>query len=157
MPFERIFEGRTRSEMVGLFLALLELIRQDRVRIEQAEQFGQITVHMINETPITEVLDSDQEATFKDYQTPEVEEPEPEPQEDEPFEEVDPHKRSEAVFADEEEWEEAEDDDDFSQRIKAVEIAEVDLGRAFRRSGEESDSADAEESPTGPQSDEDQS
>ena len=27
--FERIFEGRTRGEMIGLFLAMLELIRQD--------------------------------------------------------------------------------------------------------------------------------
>jgi segregation and condensation protein A len=33
-----------RSRMVGLFLALLELIRHHRARVEQAELFGEIWV-----------------------------------------------------------------------------------------------------------------
>ncbi len=35
MPFADVFSGRGRSEMIGLFLALLELVRQARVRAVQ--------------------------------------------------------------------------------------------------------------------------
>lgn len=55
LAFEIIFIGRTRSEMIGLFLALLECIRQKRVRFEQEKLFGQIIVHLIDATPITQV------------------------------------------------------------------------------------------------------
>jgi len=55
LAFEVIFLGRGKSEMIGLFLALLELIRQRRVRAEQERLFGQIVVHLIDATPITEV------------------------------------------------------------------------------------------------------
>ena len=45
LTFEKIFEGRTlRSEIVGLFLALLELVRQKKVRATQDANFGRITV-----------------------------------------------------------------------------------------------------------------
>ncbi|HOW19167.1 MAG TPA: segregation/condensation protein A [Phycisphaerae bacterium] len=54
LQFERIFEGRSKSEMIGLFLALLELIRQKRVRAEQDRPFGTIFVHLLDATPITE-------------------------------------------------------------------------------------------------------
>ncbi len=54
LRFERIFEGRTKAEMIGLFLALLELIRQKRVRAEQEDAFGPIFIHLIDATPITE-------------------------------------------------------------------------------------------------------
>ncbi|MEE9293862.1 MAG: segregation/condensation protein A [Phycisphaerae bacterium] len=52
--FEVIFTGRTRVEMIGLFLALLELIRQRRIRITQDQQFGPITIHLIDAAPIEE-------------------------------------------------------------------------------------------------------
>lgn len=52
--FEAIFEGRSRSEMVGLFLAILELARQKRIRAEQERPFGPIYVHLVDATPITE-------------------------------------------------------------------------------------------------------
>jgi hypothetical protein len=55
LAFEIIFIGRTRTEMIGLFLALLECIRQKRVRFEQEKLFGQIVVHLIDATPITTV------------------------------------------------------------------------------------------------------
>ncbi|NLF30873.1 MAG: segregation/condensation protein A [Planctomycetes bacterium] len=49
MTFREIFGGRpSRSEIVGLFLALLELIRQDRVRIQQEKVFGEIYVFLHN-------------------------------------------------------------------------------------------------------------
>lgn len=45
MTFEKVFEGRTvRSEIVGLFLALLELVRQKRVFALQDANFGQIMI-----------------------------------------------------------------------------------------------------------------
>lgn len=45
LTFERVFEGRTlRSEIVGLFLALLELVRQKKVRAAQDANFGQIMI-----------------------------------------------------------------------------------------------------------------
>ncbi len=119
MPFERIFEGRTRGEMIGLFLALLELIRQDRIRVEQGEQFGSILVHLIDATPITTVLDSPEQKGFKEVG---AEEEEAEPIEEQPFEEV-VSESGEAVFEDEE----ADEDDEFSRRINAVEVHEVDL------------------------------
>ena len=128
MPFEKIFEGRNRSEMIGLFLALLELIRQDRIRIEQAEIFGSIIVHLIDATPITEVMASAEERGFKEYDRDEEEQQE---SQEAPFEEVDAAEQGlEAVFEDEED-ELAEEDDEYSRRINAVEISEVDLGRSL--------------------------
>jgi segregation and condensation protein A len=45
MTFDMIFHGRTeRSEIIGLFLALLELIRRKEVLVGQDHNFGQIRV-----------------------------------------------------------------------------------------------------------------
>ena len=47
MSFERVFEGRTgRGEIVGLFLALLELIRQRRIHARQDDNFAQIWLEL---------------------------------------------------------------------------------------------------------------
>jgi segregation and condensation protein A len=47
LTFRGIFEGRTaRSEIVGLFLALLELIRLGRILALQDRNFGEIRVHL---------------------------------------------------------------------------------------------------------------
>jgi segregation and condensation protein A len=35
LPLARVFEGRSRAEMVGMFIATLELVRQRRVRVRQ--------------------------------------------------------------------------------------------------------------------------
>jgi segregation and condensation protein A len=53
MPFEEVFAGRSRAEMIGLFLALLELMRQQRVRIVQAGLFAPILVTLLSAEPIT--------------------------------------------------------------------------------------------------------
>lgn len=52
LSFEAIFEGRKKSEMIGLFLALLELIRQQRIRIVQATLFGEIRVQLLSAEPL---------------------------------------------------------------------------------------------------------
>jgi segregation and condensation protein A len=135
MAFEKIFEGRNRSEMIGLFLALLELIRQDRIRIEQTEIFGTISIHLIDPTPITEVMASSTDRGFKEYDTPDEAEEEKEAVDEAPFEEVDPAQQGlEAVFEDEED-DLADEEDEYSRRINAVEISEIDLGRSLNGDG----------------------
>ncbi len=74
--FNDIFAHRSRAEMIGLFLALLELIRQHRVRVSQDEPGGPILIHLLSAEPIETVEDrysdddeaqlSEQEAT-EDY------------------------------------------------------------------------------------------
>lgn len=127
MAFEKIFEGRNRSEMIGLFLALLELIRQDRIRIEQAEIFGSISIHLIDATPITEVMESASDRGFKEH----AEEDEEEPVEEAPFEEVDAAEQSlESVFEDEDD-DLRDEEDEYSRQIGAVQIGDIDLGRSM--------------------------
>ena len=50
--FEAIFAGRGKSQMIGLFLALLELIRQKRIRACQEYPFGPISIQLLDATPI---------------------------------------------------------------------------------------------------------
>ncbi len=58
--FEEIFHGRTRPEMIGLFLALLELIRQKRIRATQERPFAAISIVLLDASPLDEVEDLDQ-------------------------------------------------------------------------------------------------
>lgn len=48
-PFEVIFAGRSRGEMIGLFLALLELIRQRMVRAIQDTSFSAIQLFLMEQ------------------------------------------------------------------------------------------------------------
>ncbi|MFQ5352590.1 MAG: segregation and condensation protein A [Candidatus Binatia bacterium] len=57
--FEEVFAGRDRAEMIGLFLALLELIRQQRIRVTQDRPFAPITIVMLDRTPLDAVSDFD--------------------------------------------------------------------------------------------------
>ena len=50
--FNEIFSGRDRAEMIGLFLALLELIRQHRVRVLQERPFGPILIVLLDPKPL---------------------------------------------------------------------------------------------------------
>jgi segregation and condensation protein A len=51
MTFRQVFVGRTsRTELVGLFLALLELVRRQSVFIEQSAAFGEIYI-FLNPSP----------------------------------------------------------------------------------------------------------
>lgn len=52
LHFERVFSGRTRAETIGLFLALLELIRQTRIRATQESPFGPIQLELLSAEPI---------------------------------------------------------------------------------------------------------
>lgn len=44
LEFSRVFQGRTRSEMIGLFLAVLELVRRSLVAVKQEMIGGPITL-----------------------------------------------------------------------------------------------------------------
>jgi len=57
LAFAVIFEGRTKSEMIGLFLALLELVRQKRVTAMQDEGFATIHIVLLDSTPVTELTE----------------------------------------------------------------------------------------------------
>jgi segregation and condensation protein A len=59
--FTEIFLGRRKPEMIGLFLALLELIRRRRVRASQDRPFGTIWLHLLDPTPLDEEEDWDEE------------------------------------------------------------------------------------------------
>ena len=49
MRFEEMFRGRRdRGYMIGIFLALLELVRQRRIQIRQDADFGAIVVVLVN-------------------------------------------------------------------------------------------------------------
>ncbi len=50
--FDEVFQGRSRGEMIGLFLALLELIRQHRVKVVQERSFGPIHIVLLDATPL---------------------------------------------------------------------------------------------------------
>ncbi|MCC7293002.1 MAG: segregation/condensation protein A [Phycisphaerales bacterium] len=50
--FSDIFAGRVRAEMIGLFLALLELIRERRVQAKQDAPLACILLYLLDATPI---------------------------------------------------------------------------------------------------------
>jgi hypothetical protein len=50
MDFADVFRGRSRSEAIGLFLAVLELCKQQRIRVRQddpANPAGRFTLELI--------------------------------------------------------------------------------------------------------------
>ncbi len=55
--FEEIFSGRSKAELIGLFLALLELIRRQRVRAVQDRPLGPIRIHLLDRAPLGEEAD----------------------------------------------------------------------------------------------------
>lgn len=51
MPLITLFEGRTRGEMIGLFLAMLELVRQQRIGVRQDGPGLDAIVVVLREAP----------------------------------------------------------------------------------------------------------
>jgi len=52
IEFRAVFAGRSRSEMIGLFLAMLELIRQRKIRAQQDSISGEIVIAAVPEGEI---------------------------------------------------------------------------------------------------------
>jgi segregation and condensation protein A len=46
LQFDKLFEGHNRGQILGLFLAMLELIRQKRIRVLQEQTFGAIVLKL---------------------------------------------------------------------------------------------------------------
>ncbi len=154
LTFEAIFEGRTRSQMIGLFLALLELIRQRRIRVEQPDPWGPILVHLLDAAPISaiddlaggpdehreEPMDDAEDADLADFV--EIDPPETADEsgllsdeaaaleEDEPADvaglEV-PVRLLQPI--DKSEDEPGDESDEFLRRLDAIQVGDVDLGR----------------------------
>lgn len=59
--FDELFAGRTRAEMIGLFLALLEMIRQRRIRAVQELALSSISIELLDSAPLDEVDEGDVE------------------------------------------------------------------------------------------------
>ena len=57
--FQKLFEGRTKSQLIGLFLAVLELIRKNRIRAVQKQEFDEIQIQLLDDQPITVDEESD--------------------------------------------------------------------------------------------------
>lgn len=77
LMFAAIFAGRTKSECIGLFLALLELIRQRRIRAEQPERFGPIEIVLLDASPIRAEEFTADESTVPVGPAADAEAPEP--------------------------------------------------------------------------------
>lgn len=50
--FQNLFAGRDKGQMIGLFLALLELIRRRRIRAVQSAEFATIELELLDDEPI---------------------------------------------------------------------------------------------------------
>ncbi len=68
--FEELFAGRTRPEMIGLFLALLEMIRQRRIRAVQERALSPIMVELLDVAPLDAVDESGFEETADEADRP---------------------------------------------------------------------------------------
>ena len=84
LTFREIFAGRTsRAEMVGLFLALLELIRRRAVFVEQQAMFGEIYVFHNPDAPPPEQAAAEPDAAAEPAAPAEAAAETPEPPADE--------------------------------------------------------------------------
>jgi segregation and condensation protein A len=74
LTLHQLFEGRTnRSEMIGLFLATLELVRDKRVRVQQQQAAGTVTLELIPEAERKQAeAEDDTPADWTDPDTGEV-------------------------------------------------------------------------------------
>ena len=81
MTLQQIFVGRkTKSELIGLFLATLELVRQKQVRVCQNKPGEEITLELIDESEQAGVVpNNDSPADWRDPQTGEVQYDWPDP------------------------------------------------------------------------------
>ena len=60
ITLQEAFSGKRRGEVIGLFLATLELVRQRRVRVRQDDVLGEIVLELNDATDdITEIDEDD--------------------------------------------------------------------------------------------------
>ncbi len=66
MTLHQLFIGRSRSEMLGLFLALLELVRNRKVKVAQESGTGEITLVLRREEPAETNTSSSEESAMSE-------------------------------------------------------------------------------------------
>ncbi len=80
MTLQQIFVGRsTQSELIGLFLATLELVRQKLVRVRQSRPGEEIRLELIPENEQSKVEHQDEPADWRNPETGEIEYDWPDP------------------------------------------------------------------------------
>jgi segregation and condensation protein A len=128
MTFEKVFQDRTdRLVMIGLFLATLELIRDQLISVEQTEIKGQIYIKAITAVPAEQAV---QEAMFSRQKTEQQEAIEHEKAAAEEVAETqkvreEPANKSETgsrPWTSKEYEYEFEEDDEFAAQLKAIEV-----------------------------------
>jgi segregation and condensation protein A len=125
MTLQQIFVGRTRkAEMIGLFLALLELTRQRIVRVTQDQAAGQINIELRpeEEHAVDGITPDEPETDWTNPETGEVEYDWPSEEARRRYERRQARRRKfgeqrdeeedDPVLVDEDEAEDAEEDDD---------------------------------------------
>lgn len=82
MSLQAFFEGRAnRGELVGLFLATLELVRQRRIRVVQDRTAGQIRLILVSDQELAAIVEQeDQLADWRDPETGQVQYDWPDPE-----------------------------------------------------------------------------
>lgn len=70
MSFEDIFKGKTNQmQMIGLFLAMLELMRSDLIWVEQGDLLGVVSIRSLTDEPAAKAV---QDAIYNIQQAEEV-------------------------------------------------------------------------------------
>ncbi|MHB1156976.1 MAG: segregation and condensation protein A [Phycisphaerales bacterium] len=62
MMLQQVFEGRKRGEMIGLFLATLELTRQRRLRVTQPDKAGPIMLELRDEAEVAAEIERESQS-----------------------------------------------------------------------------------------------
>jgi len=62
MTLQQAFEGRRHGEMVGLFLATLELVRQRKLRVRQDKIAGEITLELRDPAEVEAEIEAESQA-----------------------------------------------------------------------------------------------
>ena len=69
----KLCEGRTRAEMIGVFLATLELVRDRRVKVHQHEVASEVAIELVSEQERQQMAEQeDKPADWTDPETGEV-------------------------------------------------------------------------------------
>jgi segregation and condensation protein A len=119
--FEKIFQGRSdQIVMIGLFLATLELIRNQLITFEQTEIKGPIYLKSISDKPAEQAvqdaiysrqkMEQQEAAAHKDAETP--------AEEDTPADEMAPQAAEVEVEIDDDEL----DEDELAQQLRAIDV-----------------------------------
>jgi segregation and condensation protein A len=73
MTLQKVFEGRAgRSELVGLFLATLELVRMRRVRVVQEKTGGEILLELRPQSDHLDPLEAESDGGSTDWRDPDT-------------------------------------------------------------------------------------